>query len=367
MGPTSGRSLRATNALVHKRPARGRSPTLAPAAAISRNHPRPAPLIRPLTPVPRRLRCPQRWLFHCCSSARRQVWAHPTTTARRPSRPGSVRAPGGLRGLQNRRGAVQAVPGGFDSHPLPFWAAQRSETEQEKETGEGRCASRPRSRRRRRARVIHMEENRYNVKVLLAHRPSAADIERAKQLPRDACPRRHCWWWHSLTFDWDLPVARGCTFLSAEKPPGWRESQTPCRRSDPESTLDHSELREPHLVEDGFDLDHWKSGAWKQVEGRDFILWLPCGYEGDKDDEVSALVTTHAGERYWGRFLTPAILERTIGADRQGYAGGRYYWESGVVVVRDLAEETLLAVIVDLIDRHQLSAALAAVNQDTGD
>ena len=32
---------------------------------------------------------------------------------------GSVRTPGGSRGLQSRRGVVSAIPGGFDSHPLP--------------------------------------------------------------------------------------------------------------------------------------------------------------------------------------------------------------------------------------------------------
>jgi hypothetical protein len=211
-----------------------------------------------------------------------------------------------------------------------------------------------------------LEDNIHNLKFFSPHRPSAEDIERAKELPRDTCPRRHCWWWHTLSFDWEVPVASGCTFLSAEKPPGWHESQTPCKRSDPESTVDHCELREPHLVEDGFDLDHWRGGAWKQVEGQGFTLWLPFGFDGASNDEVSALVTTTGGGRYWGRFLTPEVLERIIAAHHSGYARGRYYWEAGIVVVRDLAEATLLVVIADLIDRQQLSAALAAVGQDAG-
>ena len=33
---------------------------------------------------------------------------------------GSDRTPGGSPGLQNQGGAVHAVSGGFDSHPLPF-------------------------------------------------------------------------------------------------------------------------------------------------------------------------------------------------------------------------------------------------------
>ncbi|MEO0631648.1 MAG: hypothetical protein AAFY46_13125, partial [Planctomycetota bacterium] len=40
------------------------------------------------------------------------------------------------------------------------------------------------------------------------------DKERAANLPLDACPRRYCWWWQSLGFDWDMPPREGCTFES---------------------------------------------------------------------------------------------------------------------------------------------------------
>ena len=82
-------------------------------------------------------------------------------------------------------------------------------------------------------------------------KPGADDIARARSLPDGACPRRYCWWWHTLSFDWEIPVAEGCTFLTSEKPPGWPNASAPCKRSEPDSSADHFEPREPHLIEDG--------------------------------------------------------------------------------------------------------------------
>lgn len=83
--------------------------------------------------------------------------------------------------------------------------------------------------------------------------PTDADLERATALPLSACPRRYCWWWQTLGFDWGTPVAEGCTFLGSKKPPGWPDATSPCRRMDISSAVDHYEPREPHLEDDGFD------------------------------------------------------------------------------------------------------------------
>jgi hypothetical protein len=84
--------------------------------------------------------------------------------------------------------------------------------------------------------------------------PSAADVARAAELPvLTACPRRYCWWWQSLGFDWDTPVATGCRLSESPKPPGFRFAEVPCCRLDPASGVDHYEPREPHLEADGFD------------------------------------------------------------------------------------------------------------------
>lgn len=99
----------------------------------------------------------------------------------------------------------------------------------------------------------------YNVKVFTPHTPSADDLERARQLPRSACPRRHCWWWYSLQFAWDTPVQVGCTWLAAEKPDTFIGRDKPCKRADPTSDIDHYESRTPE--EDGFTEDYWRPGG----------------------------------------------------------------------------------------------------------
>lgn len=86
--------------------------------------------------------------------------------------------------------------------------------------------------------------------------PDAQDILRAKALPPGACPRRYCWWWRSLGFEWGASAAEGCTFLTSEKPPDWPNADKPCVRADPASGTDHFEPREPHLIEDGL-LPQW--------------------------------------------------------------------------------------------------------------
>jgi hypothetical protein len=92
--------------------------------------------------------------------------------------------------------------------------------------------------------------------------PSLEEVARAGRLGPDECPRRYCWWWRSLSFEWDIPVSQGCTFtfernrgkVSADYP--GRDS--PCCRCDKSSNVDHFEPRDPHLAEDGFDAKRWQ-------------------------------------------------------------------------------------------------------------
>jgi len=93
--------------------------------------------------------------------------------------------------------------------------------------------------------------------IFRVHSPSADDLARARALKRVECPRRYCWWWCSLAFEWGLAVSAGCRVLGAAKPPGWPDPDVPCCRLDPSSTVDHYEPREPYLLEDGFEVSHW--------------------------------------------------------------------------------------------------------------
>lgn len=96
-------------------------------------------------------------------------------------------------------------------------------------------------------------------RLFLVTTPSPDDLVRAASIPADQCPRRYCWWWQSLGFDWEVAPSEGCTFLTAPKPPDMANATVPCCRCDPPSTVDQYEPREPHLLEDGFAVPRWHS------------------------------------------------------------------------------------------------------------
>jgi hypothetical protein len=85
------------------------------------------------------------------------------------------------------------------------------------------------------------------------------DMARALMIPSEGCPRRYCWWWRSLSFEWEITPSEGCTWLHAEKPAHWRFTDTPCCRADPSSLIDHFEPRGPHIESDGIDASAWMS------------------------------------------------------------------------------------------------------------
>jgi hypothetical protein len=105
----------------------------------------------------------------------------------------------------------------------------------------------------------NVERHVSGVRLFEIYSPTDEDLDRARSLPASACPRRYCWWWRSLSFDWELEPVQGCTFPSAEKPRGQRFPDEPCRRAVPSSRVDHYEARDPHLLEDGVDESRWRA------------------------------------------------------------------------------------------------------------
>jgi hypothetical protein len=102
-------------------------------------------------------------------------------------------------------------------------------------------------------------QGRTKGRLLVAVMPSSDDLVRAASIPVDQCPRRYCWWWRSLSFDWDVTPLEGCAFLTSPKPRNMANTDVSCRRCDPSSTVDQYEPREPHLLEDGFAVPRWHS------------------------------------------------------------------------------------------------------------
>jgi hypothetical protein len=79
--------------------------------------------------------------------------------------------------------------------------------------------------------------------------------EAHKFLRRTDCPRRYCWYWHTLSLDLDLPVTAGCEV--SERYPGTPYDRICCRASGNPDHKDYYEPREPHLREDGFPEDYF--------------------------------------------------------------------------------------------------------------
>jgi hypothetical protein len=69
------------------------------------------------------------------------------------------------------------------------------------------------------------------LKLFTPYSSTQEDLKRVSELPRDQCPRRYCWWWRSLAFEWDLSPEEGCTFLKSKKPPGYKHPDVPCKRA----------------------------------------------------------------------------------------------------------------------------------------
>jgi hypothetical protein len=94
-----------------------------------------------------------------------------------------------------------------------------------------------------------------------------ADVEMARaRLTREQCPRRYCWYWHSLSFDWDTKPEDGCGVANEHVNDArlvrqgaevgrWRKC---CRATGNPQQPDYYEPREPHLNADGWPHDYFQ-------------------------------------------------------------------------------------------------------------
>jgi hypothetical protein len=105
-------------------------------------------------------------------------------------------------------------------------------------------------------------------KIHLSVTPSPAELQLARErLTRELCPRRYCWYWRTLAFDWDVSPEQGCEVAerhihrlllerqNLQSVPAWQQC---CRASGNAQHADYYEPREPHL----------EAGGWAQ----DFFL-----------------------------------------------------------------------------------------------
>jgi hypothetical protein len=102
--------------------------------------------------------------------------------------------------------------------------------------------------------------NDNSVSDVRMHRPytiSKDDLDKVRSFDTSTCPRRYCWWWTSLKFEWNLSAAEGCTFMDAEKPEGWNNADCECRRTGADSNVDQYEPRDAQILEDKVDSSLW--------------------------------------------------------------------------------------------------------------
>ena len=142
------------------------------------------------------------------------------------------------------------------------------------------------------------------IRLFVPYQPTAKELKKAATIPRDECPRRYCWYWHSLQFDWDTPVAQGCQWFTAS-PPASVGRDCACLRADPESTYDHYESREPHLKEDGFIQTRWVALApdvAREQQARLMAELRKAGWQEDGEYLWAPNRTTReiVGFPYWG-------------------------------------------------------------------
>ena len=95
------------------------------------------------------------------------------------------------------------------------------------------------------------------LRVLTPYEITLDDSNRAKQIPNAACPRRYCWWWKSLSFEWEVQVIDGCSYPNIAKPPGWKHGCIPCKRAIADSRIDQFEPRDSAIIEDCMPLNGW--------------------------------------------------------------------------------------------------------------
>lgn len=83
------------------------------------------------------------------------------------------------------------------------------------------------------------------------------DLLKVKEMDGSECPRRYCWWWHSLGFEWELTAEEGCTWAETAQSENWPHKDERCIRCDKSSTVDLFESRGPHIAADGVDPSKW--------------------------------------------------------------------------------------------------------------
>ena len=83
------------------------------------------------------------------------------------------------------------------------------------------------------------------------------------------------------------------------------------------------------------------------------------GHEPETAEEADATITFPDGSRRYATFMTLDVVRRIMDKDaRTGESlGGRYFWCSDLIIVRDVGLESMVAAIRDLISSGDVERA----------
>ncbi|MFG1821417.1 hypothetical protein ACGFIJ_02930 [Microbispora bryophytorum] len=99
-----------------------------------------------------------------------------------------------------------------------------------------------------------------------------------------------------------------------------------------------------------------------------FQMTIPAweGYEPDTADQVDATITFPDGSRRYATFMTLDVVQKIMDKDtRTGESlGGRYFWCSDLIIIRDVGFEEMAAAIRDLVESVRQAPPIA-INRTT--
>ncbi|TKK90840.1 hypothetical protein FDA94_03500 [Herbidospora galbida] len=112
-------------------------------------------------------------------------------------------------------------------------------------------------------------------------------------------------------------------------------------------------------------------GPFYRVSESGFEMLIPRweGYEPETAEEADATIVFPDGSRRYATFMTLDVVRRIMDKDvRTGESlGGRYFWCSDLIIIRDVGFESMAAVIRDLISSGDIEGACGLLDPLDGD
>lgn len=112
-------------------------------------------------------------------------------------------------------------------------------------------------------------------------------------------------------------------------------------------------------------------GTFYRITDPEFEMTIPAwdGYEPDTADEADATITFRDGSRRYATFMTLDVVRRNMNKNvRTGEClGGRYFWCSDLIIIRDAGFDSMAAAIRDLISSGDIEGACGLLAPDDHD